>query len=196
MDKTYQTELRRAFLIAELPEPLTRASQHLQIFDNYIGNTRMRLRSVRAPHTKEWTFVLQQRFPLDESDLSKWKTAQIYLNEAEHAAFEHFEGREIRKNERAESSEIRKNRYFYDLDGRQIEIDLYLGDLWGLQIAKAYFETEEETQDFELPPFAILDVTHNRFFTGENLVGKTFTDVKAEFEKHTTIELRQFDAPD
>ena len=60
MNKTSRTELRRVFLLENLPKPLTRASRHLQIFDNYIENTRLRLRSVRVPETKDWTWILQQ----------------------------------------------------------------------------------------------------------------------------------------
>jgi hypothetical protein len=95
MNKTHRTESRRVFLIEGLPEPLTRASRHLQIFDNYIENTRLRLRSVRAPETKVWTWILQQRESLE--DLSQWGISEIYLNETEHAAFEIFEGREVQK---------------------------------------------------------------------------------------------------
>ncbi len=182
MDKTYRTELRRVFLIADLPEPLTRASQHLQIFDNYIENTRLRLRSVRSPDTKEWTFILQQRFPVG-ADLSHWKIAEIYLNDAEHQAFERFEGRKIKINERLESNEIRKNRYFLEIGGRQIEFDIYLGDLWGLNLARVCFETENELKNYEVPPFAVFEVTNNSFFTGENLVGKKFADVCEELAK-------------
>ena len=182
MNKTYQTELRRLFLIRDLPEPLVRASSHLQIFDNYIENTRLRLRSMRSPDTKEWSYHLQQRFPLG-NDFSHWKIAEIYLNEAEHKIFEPFEGREINKNERAETNEIRKNRYFYDLDGRQIEIDLFLGELWGLNLVRVVFETEKDFKNFELPPFVIAEVTDNQFFSGENLVGKHFTDIQAEFAR-------------
>jgi hypothetical protein len=43
-DKTAQTELHRIFLIEGLPDPLTPASAHLQLFDNYIENTRLRIR--------------------------------------------------------------------------------------------------------------------------------------------------------
>ncbi len=182
MNKTYQTELRRLFLIRDLPEPLVRSSSHLQIFDNYIENTRLRLRSMRSPDTKEWHYHLQQRFPLGD-DFSHWKIAEIYLNEAEHALFEHFEGREIAKNERAETNEVRKNRYFYDLDGRQIDIDLFLGELWGLMLARVVFENEKDFEKFELPPFVIAEVTDNPFFSGENLVGKHFADIQAEFAR-------------
>ena len=180
MDKTSRIELRRVFLLENLPEPLTRASRHLQIFDNYIENTRLRLRSMRVPETKAWTWILQQ-ITLFE-DFSKREIAEIYLNESEHAAFEIFEGREVIKNERAETNEIRKNRYSYDSGDREVEIDIFLGGLWGLNLAKVYFETMEELREFKPPPFSILEVTRNEFFIGANLVGKTFSDVQTEFE--------------
>lgn len=182
MNKTYQTEIRRLFLIKDLPEPLERSSSHLQIFDNYIENTRLRLRSMRSPETKEWSYHLQQRFSVGD-DFSHWKIAEIYLNEAEHAIFEQFEGREINKNERAETREVRKNRYFYDLDRRQIDIDLFLGELWGLILARVVFEDEKDFEKFEIPPFVIAEVTDNPFFSGENLVGKHFADIQAEFAR-------------
>lgn len=170
MDKTYRNELRRLFLIQGLPEPLTPASSHLQIFDNYIENTRIRLRSARVPQTKQWTWILQQRFPLE--DFAKWKIAEIYLNEAEHQVFETFEGREIRKN-----------RYFFDFNERIIEIDVYLGRLWGLNLAKAVFESIEDLQNFEIPSFAVMEVTEAEFFFGDNLVEKSFSDIQAEFAR-------------
>lgn len=199
MDKTYADEFRRTFLLQNLPETVERSSSHLQIFDNYIENTRLRIRSVRSPETKEWTFILQQRFPVNEQ-LSHWKIAEIYLNENEHTIFEPFENREIKKNERVESNEIRKNRYFLDLDGKQISIDLFLGDLWGLILAKAEFETEKELLDFETPKFSILEVTDDPFFIGGNLVGKNFTDVQEEFKKisesQNEIEIRNLEMED
>ena len=169
MNKTYQTKLHRIFLISELPEPLKRSSSHLQISDNYIVNTRLRIRSMRSPETNKRTFFLQQRFPVGE-DYSHWKISEIYLNEVEHALFERFEGRELRRN-----------RYYFDLDGRQIEIDVFLGELWGLIIAKACFETEKDFEDFEIPPFAIAEITHNPFFFGENFIGKHYQEIQAEF---------------
>ena len=181
MDKTHRTELRRVFLLNNLPEPLTRASRHWQIFDNYIENTRLRIRSIRIPETKQWIWILQQRVSLE--NLSYWQFSEIYLNEAEHAAFEIFEGREVKKNERVETNEVRKNRYFYDFGGKQIEIDVFLGELWGLILAKVFFDSSEEMQNFAPLPFAVSEVTDNAFFVGENLIGKTFADVQAEFER-------------
>jgi CYTH domain-containing protein len=174
-ESDYQTEYRRVFLIENLPEPLTRASPHLQFFDNYIKNTRLRLRYVRDPQTKEWTRILQQRFPADENDLRVWKTSKIFLNSEEYQVFEKFEGRELRKN-----------RYFYKAGDRDFEIDVYIGGLWGLHLAKVYFKTPGELQGFEKPDFAVAEVTDNGFFAGENLVEKTFEDVQREFQAHNS----------
>lgn len=185
MNKTSRIELRRVFLLENLPAPLTRASRHQQIFDNYIENTRLRLRSVRIPETKQWTWILQQHEPLREN-LSEWEISEIYLNEAEHRAFEIFEGREVKTNERVETNEIRKNRYFYEANGRQIEIDLFLGKLWGLISAQIYFGTVAEMQAFEMSPFFVAEITFNEFFLGENLIGRTFADVQKEFENAKT----------
>ena len=172
MNKTYQTEIYRTFLIKSLPEPLTPASSHLQIFDNYIENTRIRLRSIRIPEDKKWTWILQQRFPVKKDDFAFWKTSQIFLNDNEYNVFEQFEGREIRKN-----------RYFHELDGKELEFDIYLGKLWGLNLMNVYFETPEEMKDFQLPPFVIYEVTNNEFFTGESLVSKNFKDVQIKFQQ-------------
>ena len=172
MNKTYQTEFRRVFLFRELPEPMTRADAHLQLFDNYIENTRLRLRYIRVPHTKEQTWILEHRIPADETNGGVWKTSEIFLNEEEYKIFETFEGREIRKN-----------RYFLELEGKALALDVHLGDLRGLNVALVNFETEQEMRHFEAPPFALLEVTNDSFFYGENLVGKKFVDVQNEVQR-------------
>ncbi len=165
MDKTSTTEFHRTFLIQGLPEPLTRASSHLQIFDNYISNTRIRLRSVRNPDTREWKRILQQRITIS-------KIAEIFLNDDEYAQFQIFEG-----------TEIRKNRYFYDYDGTIFSLDVYLGSLWGLNMARIEFADEDRMRNFAPPPLLISEVTDDPFFAGESLVLKTFAEVESEVVK-------------
>ncbi|HSU26721.1 MAG TPA: hypothetical protein VLI65_12105 [Pyrinomonadaceae bacterium] len=172
MDKTNRTEIQRLFLLEGLPEPLTRASRHLQIFDNYISKTRLRLRSVRVPETKVWTHILQQRFPAIAGDLSCLKVAEIYLDEGEYERFQIFEG-----------TEIRKNRYFHEFDGRIIAFDLFIGNLWGLNMAKVDFDDIAAAVAYQPPPFALFEVTDESFFDGPILVGKKFEDVQAEVAK-------------
>lgn len=180
MDKTYRTELRRVFLLQDLPAPLTRASEHLQIFDNYIENTRLRLRTIRVPRTKEWFWILEQRNQIQANDLSAWEVSEIHLDNAEHQALAHFEGREVQKNERIETSELRFNRYSFQINDRPITIDFHLNPLWGLCLAKISFQTEEEMKAFAAPNFFLTEVTQDKKFLGRNLVGKTFEELKRE----------------
>ena len=171
MDKTNATKLRRLFLVEGLPDPLTPASSHIQIFDNYIANTRMRLRSVRDPETKEWAHILQQGIPL-KPDLTYWKVSEIFMNEGEYAQFRIFEG-----------TEIRKNRYFHEIDGRMVAFDIFLGDLRGLNIARVEFDSEDELERYEPPGYFIFEVTSDPFFTGQILVNKKLDEVQAEIAK-------------
>jgi CYTH domain-containing protein len=182
MDKIYQTEFRRVFLLPDLPAPLTRASEHLQIFDNYIDDTRLRLRTIRTPQTKEWFWILQQRIQMRADDLSCWLVSEIHLNESEHRLFGHFEGREVRKNERVETNELRFNRYPFEVNDKPITIDIFLNPLWGLCLAKIFFQTEEEMKAFTAPDFVIAEVTQNESFLGRNLVGETFAEMRRETE--------------
>jgi CYTH domain-containing protein len=172
-DKTYRTEFHRTFLIDALPEPLTPQASHLQLFDNYIHDTRLRLRSIRVPETKEWTHILQQRFPVDPAHRGEWRYADIYLNESEYEHFKAFEG-----------NEIRKNRYFHEYDGRMFSFDIYLGQqLWGLNRARVEFPSPDDLAAFEPPPWAVIEVTNNAFFDDANLVALTFSDIQSELNK-------------
>ena len=172
MNKTAQTEFYRLFLIDALPDPLTPVSSHLQLFDNYIENTRLRLRSIRDPYSRSWTRVLQQRFSISDGESAITKLAEIHLNEAEYAVFERINGREIRKN-----------RYFHEFDRVSFAFDVYLGDLRGLNTAKIEFETPEQMENFIPAPFAIFEVTNDPFFAGANLVDKKFHDIQTQVAK-------------
>jgi CYTH domain-containing protein len=172
MNKTTENELYRAFLLDGLPEPLTRTSSHLQIIDNYIEKTRLRLRNIRDPYSNTLTYLLQQRFWTNESGVMMSKLSEIHLNEAEHAAFEQFEGRDIRKN-----------RYFHEFDRKMFLFDVYLGSLWGLHTARADFSSFDEMKEFEPPPFVVFEITNDPFFSGENLIGMNFDDIRSEVAK-------------
>ena len=176
MNKTAETELHRLFLIEGLPEPLTPASSHLQIFDGYIANTRLRLRQIRDPYSNTWTRMLQSRHVgIHESDLAETKLAEIHLDEAEFTLFEPLANKEIRKN-----------RYFHEVDRVSFAFDVYLGPLWGLNTARVEFQDRDEMGRFMPPPFAVYEVTNDRFFDGANLVNLQFADIQGEVAKLAT----------
>jgi len=171
MNKTALPEYYRLFLIERLPEPLTPAGAHLQLFDNYIENTRLRLRLVRDPRQRTWTRILQQQL-IEDAHAGLSKLAEMSLDDEEYSLFEQFEGHEIRKN-----------RYFHEFDLINFAFDVYLGDLWGLNTARVDFRNDGEMSAFEPPRFAIFEVTGDPFFLGRSLVGKKFDDIRAEVAK-------------
>lgn len=170
--KYARLERERRYLLQDLPEGLTRASPHVQITDNYLTGTRLRLRKVRDPKTNKWTVKFTQKFAPDARDLSRTLITNTYLSAAEYEALSVFE-----------ANEIRKNRYPFEYEGRKCSADMFLGDLFGLVLAEVSFETDDELQGFPMPPFAIADVTNNELFTGGRLCGLTFADIREEISR-------------
>lgn len=183
MNKTGETEYCRKFLIERLPEPLTTASSHLQIFDNYIPNTRLRLRIVRDPHANVWSQILQQRVTVEHSGGRATKIVEMHLDEGEYALFSQFGGREQRNSGR----EIRKNRYFHDLDHHAWRFDVYLGDPTGVIVGAVEFADMADSERFEPPPFALIEITSDEFFDGRNLITKTSDEIRAEVHRLSSM---------
>lgn len=167
MDKTYRDEYSRLFVVDQMPGSFSPADPHLQIYDNYISDTRLRFRRIRIPGRPEWKRMLQQRVPGDDHI----KLSEIFLDDAEYRALGSYDG-----------NEIRKNRYFAEHDDVTLICDLYLGRLAGLKSVKIEFSTPEERDAFVLEAPAI-EVTGNSFFDGSNLYDKGFADVERELEE-------------
>ena len=168
--KYARVERERRYLLRDLPEGITRADPHLQITDNYMTGSRLRLRKVREPRTNKWTVKLTQKFAPNPHDLSRTIITNTYLNALEAETLSTL----------FNSNEIRKNRYPFEVDGRTFAVDMFLGDLFGLVLAEVSFETDEELDQFAKPPFALIDVTNDELFTGGKLCELTFSEVRAE----------------
>lgn len=178
--KYARLERERRYLLPDLPPGLNRASPHLQITDNYITGTRLRIRKVRDPRTNKWTVKFTQKFAPNAHDPSRTIITNIYLNAIEAEMLSVFE-----------ANEIRKNRYPIEFEGKRFAIDMFLGDLFGLVLAEVTFETDEELDSFAKPPFAIADVTNKEIFTGGQLCNLTFVDLREEVQRlwRTTNQL-------
>src|SRR2546430_1909747 len=170
--KYARVERERRYLLRDLPEGLTRADHHLQITDNYITGTRLRIRKVRDPKTNKWVVKFTQKVAPNLADLARTIITNIYLNAIEAETLAIFE-----------ANEIRKNRYRFEFQDRQFSVDMFLGDLFGLVLAEVSFETDEEMDTFPPPPFAIADVTNNEIFTGGRLSELNFEQIRVEIEK-------------
>lgn len=172
--KYARVERERRFLLREMPEGLTRASEHVQIWDNYVTNTRLRLRKIRLPQTRQWITKLTQKYAPAPEDYSRTIITNIYLSAAEYEVLSVFEG-----------NEIRKNRYPFEHEGRKYSIDVFLGALWGLILCETGFETDEEMEAFQMPSFAAMEVTGDEMFTGARLVDQTAEEIRARFKPST-----------
>ena len=174
--KYARVERERRYLLQDLPEGLTRADPHLQITDNYITGTRLRLRKVREPRTNKWTVKFTQKFVPDPADLSRTIITNTYLNALEAETLSVFN-----------SNEIRKNRYYFEFEGRRFAVDMFLGDLFGLVLAETSFDTDEELDRFEKPAFALAEVTNDPVFAGGRLCELTFSEVREHIREQHLI---------
>ena len=171
-------ERERRYLLQDLPEGLTRADPHVQITDNYISGTRLRIRKVRDPRTNKWVVKFTQKFAPDPSDYSRTIITNTYLNALEAESLSMFD-----------ANEIRKNRYKFQYEGREFAVDMFLGDLFGLVLAEVSFETDDELENFPKPAFAIADVTNHELFTGGRLSQLTFEDIRREIVRDGQLNL-------
>jgi len=167
--KYARIERERRYLLEDLPEGMTRADHHLQITDNYITGTRLRIRKVRDPQTNKWVVKFTQKFAPNPTDLSRTVITNLYLNATEAETLAIFE-----------ANEIRKNRYYFEFAGRRFSVDMFIGDLFGLVLAETSFETDEDLDNFQTPPFAIADVTNLPTFAGGHLSELKYEDVRKE----------------
>lgn len=177
--KYARIERERRYLLQDLPEGLTRADHHLQITDNYLTGTRLRIRKVRDPKTNKWIVKFTQKFAPNPSDLSRTIITNTYLNALEAETLTVFE-----------ANEIRKNRYPFEFAGRQFSIDMFLGDLFGLVLAEVSFDTDKELDSFPLPPFAMADVTNHELFSGGKLSELTFEDIRNEVSRSALLSAK------
>jgi CYTH domain-containing protein len=161
----HETAYKRIFLLEELPAPLTRMDEHWQIFDDYTAWPEFRLRQIRVPRTREW-FRMKEEIRIAEA---REEISRTLLPDGDSADNMHPD------------KEIRKNRYFYE--GSDLAVDVFLGKLWGLILAQINFTDEKKAADLSPPEFALIEVSDNKFFRGENLVEKKFDDIKKEFAK-------------
>ena len=174
--KYARIERERRYLLRDLPDGLSRVDAHLQITDNYITGSRLRIRKVRDQKTNTWTVKFTQKFPLEPNDLSRTVITNTYLNAFEAETLSIFN-----------SNEIRKNRYYFEYEGRRFSIDMFLGELFGLVLAEVGFDDDEELRNYSTPPFALADVTNNPVFSGGRLSELTFADVREEIVKQNLL---------
>jgi len=173
--KYARIERERRYLLPDLPPGLSRADHHLQITDNYLTGTRLRIRKVRDPRTNKWVVKFTQKFAPDPRDLSRTLITNLYLSPQEAETLAVFE-----------ANEIRKNRYPFEFGEHKFSIDMFIGNLFGLVLAEVSFDSDEDLDSFQLPSIALAEVTNNDLFSGGRLAYLSFADLREEIDRLLT----------
>ncbi|MCG8419745.1 MAG: hypothetical protein MJE77_17570 [Proteobacteria bacterium] len=150
-------ENERKFLVLLSDLDSIDLAPHSTLFeDRYFTFGRMRLRRMIDSDSDRTVYKLCKKFPSD--DPYTQPIVNIYLTQDEYEAFRELPG-----------VGLRKRRYYHDHDGRRFGIDVFEDALAGLVLCEIEAETRAELDALYVPPFARLEVTENRFFTGGHL---------------------------
>ncbi len=112
------------------------------------------------------SYELTKKYPLKD-DPSTQVEHTIPLTKEEFELFSKLPGKRVAKR-----------RYFYEYNGTCIEIDVFLEELAGLVLGDVEFETEEEKEKFQMPPFCLVEITNEKFIAGGMLCGKSYEDIQ------------------
>ena len=150
--KYTRIEWERRFLLDRFPSGANVVCTR-RISDRYILGTRLRLR--RLEGIGETVFKLTQKIPSDSDGAQQGLITSLYLSEDEFKLLAELP-----------ANVLTKTRCSVPPFG----IDVFEGELQGLILAEAEFESENEAIALPPPPFAFHEVTEDRRFTGGQLV--------------------------
>ena len=156
-------EIEKTYLLKEIPAGLAEA-RRVRISDKYvpIGGEHPRLRIREMGDKLEMTKKVRTH---DTASIQEEHT--IPLSADELVAFKDVPG-----------YELRKFRHYLPWNGREVEVDLYLGPHEGLGVAELEFETREAMEAGEVPDFCGADVSEEDLVAAGYLSEKTFDEIK------------------
>ena len=161
-------ELERTFLAKSLPD--LRSSESTEIIDIYIPketeHPTLRIRKLGD------IYEMTKKTPVKDDDSSKQLEQTIVLSEDEFNSLRTLDGKVTHKI-----------RYFYRLNNKVMEIDVFQGNLKGLVLVDVEFDKEETMNEFEMPDFCLCEVTQETFLAGGMLCGKTYDDIENDLER-------------
>lgn len=162
-------ELELTYLVKSLPQDLA-VFPHLKMLDVYIPASAdhpvLRLRQAGE------RFEITKKLMAAGNDSSHMIEQTIQLDKQEFLALSEHGKR------------VEKTRYRYPYEGREVEFDIFGGELAGLVIADIEFEDREDQLSFAMPAFCLADVTQEAFVAGGVLAGKRYGDIEPMLNKY------------
>ena len=154
--KYARIEWERRFLLAGFPKE-AKVTRGRRITDRYIVGTRLRLREI-AEGGRETVFKLTQKLPEQKIGARRGLITTMYLSRDEFCVLAKLPAKELTKTRHS---------------APPFGIDVFEGQLSGLVLAEAEFDSAEEANALSVPEFAVREVTDDFRFTGGSLVAAT-----------------------
>jgi len=162
LHKYARVERERRFLLDHFPSGVN-VVRTRRIRDRYIADTTLRLREVHEDHSVT-IFKLTQKLAAPSSGAQQGLITTLYLTE-----------REFHVLAQLSANEITKTRYSVPPFG----IDVFAGDLKGLLLVEAEFDSDLEADALALPSFILREVSADRRFTGGELARTSRLELQA-----------------
>ena len=164
-------ELERTFLAKQIPEGL-KACKSKEIRDIYLPRAIEIHASIRIRKNGD-KYEITKKTPIVEGDHSQMLEQNINLTREEFLQLE----KEI------SGRKVSKTRYYYPVNGRIAEVDVFSEALIGLVLIDFEFESVEEKDAFKPPFFCLADVTQEDFIAGGILCGKKYADLEKDLAR-------------
>ena len=165
--KYARIEWERRFLLAGIPNE-AKVTRVRRIADRYIVGTRLRLREI-AESGRETVFKLTQKLPEQNMGARRGLITTMRLAKEEFCVLAKLPARELTKS-----------RHSIPPFG----IDVFQGELSGLVLAEAEFDSAKEALQLTLPPFVVHEVTEDSRFTGGRLVAASRGELQGWLQEY------------
>jgi hypothetical protein len=126
---------------------------HWKIHDRYLEAGRLRLRSMTDIASGEQIFKLCKKFSSDSAYCQP--IVNIYLSREEYESLRVLP-----------AHALEKRRFRDSFEGRTFSIDVFGAELEGLVLCEIEATSLDELMAIEFPPYARIEVTQDRSFTG------------------------------
>jgi CYTH domain-containing protein len=160
--KYARIERERRFLLAQFPVD-AKSVRVRRIKDRYIDGTNLRLREP-SDDGGPAIFKLTQKLPARASGAQQGMITSMYLSQDEFLALARLPARQLHKT-----------RYSV----RPFGVDVFEGELDGLLLAEAEFDSAEDADKLTIPSFIHAEVSADDRFTGGQLVGASRPELQA-----------------
>ena len=161
LHKYAKIERERRFLLREFPKNVN-VLRIRQIADRYIDGTNLRLRKMTEENAPT-AYKLTQKIPARDTGGQQSLIVTMYLSEAEFHVFEQLP-----------AHTLSKTRHSVPPFG----IDVFHGELEGLLLAEAEFDSAAAADALILPAFIFKEVSDDDRFTGGHLVRASRQDIE------------------